>query len=457
MNNSIIRIEKIVINGFKNVLHGEIVLNEYNALLKEDFNYKDSLLGLYGQNGSGKTAVIESTTILKNVLMGKSLRENIGKYINNETKEVSLEYTFYMQYKELKMLLTYIFTIGESEGEYDIVYEKMTAKRYCEEKQKWDSQITLFEVDKNEIILQKLKNKISEKRLMELVIRKEVQRGTSLFFNKKNRDILIDELQEKEEKILMLSLVSLNIFASLNLIIIGNDEMGSKAENNYLPINVYLEDSESIWVGGVTVNLLEKNELDISIWEKISKIVEQIDVVLNSIIPELHLKIINSQDVILEDGEPGKSFEVVSIRNNKEIPLKYESEGIKRIISVTSSLIAAYNYSSMFVMIDEFDSGIFEYLLGELLEMFEESGKGQLVFTSHNLRPLEKISYKSIIFTTTNPNNRYIRLKKIKSNNNVRDVYYNSIMLGGQDEELYVETKNHTIKRAFRKAGKMNG
>ena len=40
-------------------------------------------------------------------------------------------------------------------------------------------------------------------------------------------------------------------------------------------------------------------------------------------------------------------------------------------------------------MIDEFDSGIYEYLLGELLEIMNESAKGQFVFTSHNLRPLE--------------------------------------------------------------------
>ena len=50
--------------------------------------------------------------------------------------------------------------------------------------------------------------------------------------------------------------------------------------------------------------------------------------------------------------------------------------------------------------------------------------KSQFVFTSHNLRALEKLSYKSIIVTTANTNNRYIQLTEIKSNNNVRDYYY---------------------------------
>ena len=163
----------------------------------------------------------------------------------------------------------------------------------------------------------------------------------------------------------------------------------------------------------------------------------------------------NKKEQTMKDGSNGYGFEVVSKRNGKPIPLRYESEGIKRIISVTSSLIAMYNNPSICLMIDEFDSGIFEYLLGELIEIIYESAKGQFVFTSHNLRVLEKLPYKSIILTTVNPKNRYIRFSGVKPNNNVRDFYYTGIMLGGQKEILYNETKNYKIKKAFRKAGKM--
>ena len=47
--------------------------------------------------------------------------------------------------------------------------------------------------------------------------------------------------------------------------------------------------------------------------------------------------------------------------------------------------------------------GVFEYLLGEMLNIISEKGKGQLIFTSHNLRPLETIDKGFIAFTTTNP------------------------------------------------------
>lgn len=158
----------------------------------------------------------------------------------------------------------------------------------------------------------------------------------------------------------------------------------------------------------LTVNLLKPNEMPKNIYQDCISVVEQIDMVLNAIIPSIHLKVTNEKYQLLSDGSEGVNIEIVSERNSKFIPLKYVSEGIKRLVSVISSMIAAYNNSSICLMIDEFDSGIFEYLLGEIVEIIDESTKGQFVFTSHNLRALEKLSYKSIIVTTTNPDNRYI-------------------------------------------------
>ena len=63
--------------------------------------------------------------------------------------------------------------------------------------------------------------------------------------------------------------------------------------------------------------------------------------------------------------------------------------------------------------------------------------KGQLIFTSHNLRVLEKLDYKNIICSTINPKNRYINLTGVGANNNNRDFYIKSLTIGGQKEELY--------------------
>ena len=113
--------------------------------------------------------------------------------------------------------------------------------------------------------------------------------------------------------------------------------------------------------------------------------------------------------------------------------------------------------SSITVAIDELDSGIFEYLLGEILRIISEKGKGQLLFTSHNLRPLETIDRGFIAFTTTNPENRYIRFNHVKSNHNLRDFYFRDIVLGEQNEVVYEATSNYEIAMAFREAGENCG
>ena len=183
------------------------------------------------------------------------------------------------------------------------------------------------------------------------------------------------------------------------------------------------------------------------------KIISNMNIVLTQLIPGLTVSVKDFGSLVLPDGERGNRIQFMSHRDAKEIPLKYESEGIKKIISVLQLLIVVYNQSSITIAIDELDAGVFEYLLGELLRIIAEKGKGQLIFTSHNLRPLETIDRGFIAFTTTNPNHRYIRMANVKDNNNLRSFYYRDIILGEQDEELYKPTHNAEIALALREAG----
>ena len=62
MNGTIVRIEQVEIWNFKNVVHGIIGFKNTHK------PYKASVLGLYGQNGSGKTALIDVIDILKEMM-----------------------------------------------------------------------------------------------------------------------------------------------------------------------------------------------------------------------------------------------------------------------------------------------------------------------------------------------------------------------------------------------------
>ena len=126
--------------------------------------------------------------------------------------------------------------------------------------------------------------------------------------------------------------------------------------------------------------------------------------VLSAVVPGVSLKIADLGKQIAKDGKTTMCiFEVMSCRENNTIPLRFESDGIRRLVSILSLLIAAYNQPFFTIAVDEIDAGIFEYLLGEILKVLSNSAKGQIIFTSHNLRPLEVLPPKYLCFTTTNP------------------------------------------------------
>ena len=102
-------------------------------------------------------------------------------------------------------------------------------------------------------------------------------------------------------------------------------------------------------------------------------------------------------------------------------------------------------------MSDELDCGIYEYLLGDLLVLMKNDAKGQLFFTSHNLRPLEVLENDSLTFTTANPKNRYLRPFSVKNTRNTRLCYLRAVVLGGKQENLYEETSLYDISAALRR------
>ena len=64
MDRRFVRIKNISIENFKNVKRGTLDLENRRK------DYHASIIGLYGQNGSGKTALIDTLQVLKFSLCG---------------------------------------------------------------------------------------------------------------------------------------------------------------------------------------------------------------------------------------------------------------------------------------------------------------------------------------------------------------------------------------------------
>ena len=75
MLDSLVRICEIRLTGFKNTTCG--VVQMPSELNEAYFTRHADVLGIYGQNGSGKTAVIEAMDFIQRLLMGKPMQWNI--------------------------------------------------------------------------------------------------------------------------------------------------------------------------------------------------------------------------------------------------------------------------------------------------------------------------------------------------------------------------------------------
>lgn len=203
----------------------------------------------------------------------------------------------------------------------------------------------------------------------------------------------------------------------------------------------------------VTLPVDKTTVVSAEVFQAVQATVATINRVLCQLVPGLSIEVRQLHDETLDCGAAGKRIEVLSRRGEVVVPFRTESEGIKKIVSMLGWLIDVYNDDSSCLVVDEIDSGVFEFLLGELLEVVSQRGRGQLIFTAHNLRALECLPSGCLVFTTVNPQNRYIRFRGSGASNNLRNQYLRAINLGGQKEPVYQPTNSADIDAAFFGAG----
>lgn len=432
--------------------------NTVNKILSAD---KAEILGIYGQNGSGKTAIVDALYFLQKVMIGVDLDQSLEDYMDmdSDTAEIFADFNIFMD--DIVFEIGYRLSLSREEKEVVISRETLSAaknengirtnKTVFMDYQR-DQANAVFKPQKR---LDEILEENKEIKTDLIVARKMAEKSNcSYIFGESSREIFCREYKNGFQQFSVI-ISSLFEFALKDLFVIRNTHSGVISANFVLPMAFRIENDNIGAKGDFAVSLTEPILVDEERKNRLETIVEQINIVLYTIIPGLQVTIKNYGKQSLDNGEEGWKLELMSKREGmKEIPIRMESEGIIKIISILNALIQAFGNPSICLVIDELDSGIFEYMLGELLDIFKKSAKGQLIFTSHNLRALEMIDKESIMFSTTNPDNRYIHMKNVRESNNLRNMYIRSITLGGQSEQIYEETDSLKIARAFRKAGR---
>lgn len=459
-----LRLTRVELNQFKNVTHGEVVLERAKRSMG------GSMLALYGQNGSGKTALIDAIELLKFVLSGRAIPTRFAHLIETTKTTAMLAFDFLLETDDGAVSLFYEFSVSrdadeEGSDRIKVIGEKLAWSYALEDKSirktkiidTYDSEkaftptVRLATLAKGVRAQDTLKNEIS------LLLKRQSlnEAGKSFVFSD---DLLAATVEvspnsTSDWQLIGALLERMKKFAREELFVISSRE-SSLIALDALILAFNLETPNHSLHGKMPVNLTSHLiPVDLLPWLKES--ISNSNLVLGKLVPGLSIDVKELAPGVFENGVPGIYIQLLSRRKGQEVCLQYESDGIKKIFSILHLLIAVYNKRTITVAIDEIDSGIFEYLLGELLNLLSEKAKGQIIFTSHNLRPLEMIDRRFIVFTTTNKTNRYSRLQNIKNTNNLRDVYYREVSLG--DGEFYEHTNAIEIAHAFKSAWKRNG
>ena len=538
-----VRIKEIEFKNFRNITSSSIEFP--NTKMMEFMNGEPSILGLYGQNGSGKSSVIMSLGILKEILSGRSLSNRFRSCIQFGFDRCNLKYKFdvicqsvdeqnepifeadgipcfEVEYSfdittELNEDLENEMDVNHSEVlviENEILKYRMTDTNGNVEVSKQtfintsafaNKKVSVFgSKEKDEIYGANDETTLQQYRDVLAVTRSKSQ---SFIFSTKTISLLLRSLktafpvtEETEEKYLkkmsematnadqysdyiknlgdqikndsgfteywassylfetpVAIIQMLSIYGKLYLHVIDTVTTGLTNINTKLPLLLWTNFSDQeVHSFRMLLELDKPTCVEEKFYDSVKRGLRSVSDVLEKIVPGIKLNIIDNGIQRNEKNVLGHYFDIVSVRNNVTIPLKYESDGIRRIVSILSLLIAGFNDRSFTIAVDEIDSGIFEYLLGEILSVMVDNAKGQLVFTSHNLRPLEVLPSKYLCFTTTKPSKRFTKISS-RGNNNLRDKYFRSIVLNTEKDPIYNSTDKYEIELAFYKAGHLEG
>ena len=452
-----IRIDNIEINNFKNVKHGVIDLTSKKQTA--------SVLALYGQNGSGKTALIESIEILKNAISGRKLPAYASALVNLDSDHSTFTFKFSITDNLDVTYLIYKFSIKRETFEtieltdkitYTAIFDEVVSISKYSNGKSVSPLKPLIDTTNGEPFGPQTKYRalIGKDLDTDVIVAKKLayKSGTSFIFSNE----LLSLIKNNADEDIVKPLFALNAYGIRNLFVLSIRD-SALISFDALPLAFRIESENQGASGKISIPINGNGIIPEVFYDLLLKIIKSMNVVLEQIIPGLNVGVKSLGEELLKDNTKGIRVQLTSIRGNKSIALKYESEGIKKIVAILQLLIVIYNNPSVTVAIDELDSGIFEYLLGEIMRIISEHGKGQLIFTSHNLRPLETIDKSFVAFTTVNPDNRYIRFTNVKTSNNLRDFYYRDIILGEQSEPVYEPTNNRKIAYAFLKAGDVDG
>ncbi|MFR2533959.1 MAG: AAA family ATPase [Clostridia bacterium] len=405
----------------------------------------NQFISIYGENGSGKTNIVELFKLLQQSTMSRAtdiamnkmpkefwkIQEEMSDQLPTEIRQI---FQLSFNLKEYRMLdeeepteIEYGFKINDNDGFYyikfddDIIEEKLY---YMAGKQR----AYLFQINKenNKIIKNLNKN---------------------IFINEKYNEELIDGIDKYWGKYTFLSLLSFEAIEK------NKDYIDNNISKNIMEVidkiwsmTVHVDKGalKIIPDGFVKVRKLNDIQKGIVKKDKLPEI-KKYENVLNIFFTQAYADI-KEVKYKINEKEDRIHYELYFYKmiggQIKSIPSKLESDGTRRILNQFDTIIGSLLGET--VIIDEIDNGIHDVLMKNIIMSIKDEITGQLIITTHNTLLLEILpkEYIYILSTDYNGNKTINSIKeygiKIQKNNNARDLYFKGVF-GGIPTTDYID------------------
>jgi len=409
--------------------------------IKIDFNKTktktNKFVAIYGENGSGKTNIVELFDLLPRSIIARDVDVSINamseelpekrmviekkKSIDTQRLRKSL-----LNLKDYRTIdekepteIEYGFKINDKEGFYFIKFDDKIIEEklyYMINKQRG----YLFDIKKeNEKIVKNLNSNIfvNSKYNEELFENIEKYWGKYSFLS-----LLIFELSEKNASYLCSSISEnlIDVLENILDIYVHVDELMP----NYIPEDL----PRTRRLNNVQKGFIRKDEL-----KEIQKYEEVLNIFFTqgyADVKGVKYKLEEREDKIYYE----LYFEKIIGGKIKIIPSSKESSGTKRILSKFDTLMGALLGQTD--IIDEIDNGVHDLLMKNIIMAIKDQITGQLIITTHNTLLLEVLPKENIYILSTDYNgNKEINAIsdyeiKVQKNHNARDLYLKGLFGG---------------------------
>ena len=376
-------------SGIKNI-EKEIKIDFYGKNVSKRSSFeKNRIKGIYGENGTGKTAIITAIDIVRGFILDEDyLIQNrlfLNDIINKNTKEFIFKCEFVTDITDFLIHEYEIHFVLDENGN---VYVSNESLSYTPNNKK-NIQRVSFSTENGEFtelntddsireeIIDKTKNLLTRQSALWQILdvyysRKEYGRAPIYFMAPFLFFIMLETHFDREDK-------HRDYYQRNRLEELRNSELSSESflEEMYKSINA------------------NERRVRIDQYDSYEKKVKQLEHFIKMFKPSL-----KKIDIEKRENKDFYECRLLMDYGNYRIDKEFESTGIKKIMEMFDSLLKAS--AGGIVFIDEMDSNINDIYLCKLIEYFKYFGRGQLCFTSHNTDPMTvlKDSNKAIDFLT---------------------------------------------------------